>query len=280
MLGIQANLKHLTEYQSDRYKGLPVQCSPSQPEYKEILDCSYRELTRILARYSRVILIRFDLAPGNTASSLSPPKHHTSISMSPFLTSVRRKLERKYQTKMAYVWVKEYGNDDYNTGAHWHLWVALKKHNDHKPPRLAEAVKKLILSSWEQQAGINDRNRSSSYFYLDRTRMSPEVRAQDQESIRIDDLSVLIKREALQNRVANKNMVLGGVIDEAFYAISYLAKAYTKLRVESGKGERTYNCSNIGLKDINKQGRDAQISENLANIEEWLDVPLEPVDML
>ena len=78
------------------------------------------------------------------------------------------------------------------------------------------------------------------------------------------------------NRSNNQGIALGGVIDECFYAISYLAKVYTKTKTEQDKGKRFTASSNLNTSSKRKN-RTEEIESNVEKIRRNLNsTPLQP----
>jgi len=283
--------KHLTINTNDYYLGLPV----NPPVYTEILDHIYRELSSITARYTRTIVVRLDLHPSD---NLNPH----SIDMTKFCKSFTRKLgnksllkkawndefskrpdlkERaKYTSKVAYCWVMEKGRNSYNKGIHWHLYVAVKNDDYIQPKKHAELIQNEILSSWETVAGKALRTHKSAWFYLERNKLTKNERLKQQQEIIKNPIrpeGVLISSEVILSRSNNKGISLGGVIDEAFYALTYLAKVNSKDRTLQTKGSRFYASSNIGIKAKDNEKRDIEIQNSFNEIEFNLRQKLDPI---
>jgi hypothetical protein len=285
---ITNNLKHQETVSDDYYSGLPINVTPENPAFKAILDNLYRELTLIISRYSRVVVVRLDLHP---SGKIEP----NNIDISEFRRSFTRKLAskslaytprgsipHKYTSKVAYSWVRESGRNDYNDGVHWHLFVAIKLNKDMRPHTQAKLMQDEILASWETSAGgKSDRNNRSSWFFLERNKMTKEARLQQQAEIaknpdRPED--VLLKATPILTRKNNKDIVLGGVIDETFYAISYLAKVYSKVRTHKSKDANMFGHSNIKTKD-SKEGREDEIQSELNKLKLNLEIKIPPVSL-
>lgn len=270
---IKNNLKHQKTSTSSRFKGLPVNASEDNPSYVSILEKLYRELTSLIAIHSRTVIVRLDLHPDNGCDP-------TLISMNDFCRSFQRKLKNKYKSEVAYQWVLESGNKKYNKGFHWHLWVGVKNHPDHQPKRQAREMYDIIEKSWVAYAGGKcKRNHHSGFFYIERKNLYPKIRKQQQKSISEGGLGVLLNLKCIYKRINNKNIVLGGVIDECFFSLSYLAKVFSKVRTPHSYGKRLFASSNINLNKF-KESRKKEISINIQNIEECLTVGIEkiPVD--
>ncbi len=269
---IEINLKHQQITQSSHYKGLPINASETNPSYLSILDKTYRELTKLIAGYNRVVIVRLDIHPAKFCNPLS-------ISMTEFCRSFQRKLEKKYKSKVTYQWVQEVGRHSYNKGVHWHLWVGVKNDPDRRPKRQANTMYRIILDSWANYAkGENERNHRSGWFFIERNKLTKENRLAEQGLIRNGGKGVLINMEMISNRENNKNIILGGVIDECFYTLSYLAKVYSKVRTPHTHGRHLSASTNIKYSDKN-DFRQIDIDANLQNIQSWLEEKLIPVEL-
>lgn len=271
------NIAHQKVTSNTHFKGLPVMISDEGQAYTEILNKFYRELTLISARYSRVLLVRVDLHPASAGGL-----HPHDIDVPAFRKSIVRKLERKYKSKVAFGWVIESGRNPYNDGWHWHWWFAVKCDVDYQAHKQQRIMFKEIISTWQEKAGGScERNNMAGWFYLRRQDFDLEGRLRDQGQIangtRGED-DIYCNREVIHSRALNKNLVLGGVIDECFYALSYMAKVYSKVRTEHTKGDRIFGSSNLGTKD-GKAGRSEVIEGELAKIHKWLQEPLEPMNI-
>lgn len=259
---IKNNLRHLVVTEEQFYEGLPVNASSTNKIYVGIVEKAYRELCLILARYHRVVLVRLDLHNGSG--------NPLGVDMTKFCRSFSRKLESGFESKVAYQWVRESGRSEHNMGVHWHLWVAIKCSDQMRPNRQAAAMREVILGSWEDVAsGGNDRNHGSGWFYLQRSKLSVSEREQEQKIIADGGSGVLINMSRLKDRTRNNSFVVGGVVDECFYAISYLAKVYTKVRTPAGAGKRTFGNSNLNTKHKSAD-RSRIIDLNLAAVREDL----------
>lgn len=273
---VDSNLKHLTLFTNSYYKGLPVNSTEDTPCYKEILDKQYREITLLLARYTRVVVVRLDLHPAST-------KDPSAIEITKFCRSFKEKFKKKYgnNAKTAYLWVREQGRKQYNEGIHWHLWVALKSADNTQPHTQAVQMQEIILNSWEKQAGGKaKRNHMTSWFYLQRNKLSPASRYKEQQAIvespdRPEGF-LFDGKHILTRGGENKGVVLGGVIDECFYALSYVGKVYSKVRTPKFKDAKIFSSSNLNTKD-SRDGRQEEIEGNLLKIDKWLSTCLEPM---
>lgn len=273
------NIKHQKMMTDSYYTGLPVNSSNETPLFESIIAKIYREITLILARYSRVVLVRLDLHP----KSIPPDQ----VNMTEFRKSFTRKIQTrslshkpdtKYLTKVAYCWVKESGRNEYNQGIHWHLCLAVKADNNLQPHIQAKRLQGLILGCWESMYGKLERNHRSSWFYLKRDSLDYESRV-IQQALIINNPDnpedMLFNAKPITTRTNNKNIVLGGVIDETFYAVSYLAKVYSKVRTPSNKNSRIFGSSNIGFKDRSEK-REIEIQKNWKEIKNQLSTKIEP----
>lgn len=272
------NLPHQETNTDSHYKGLPIMTTPNTPIYSSILEKSYRELAKICARYSRVILVRADLHPASKGGL-----HYSDIDIKSFRKTITRKLEKAYQSKVAYCWVREQGKNEYNAGAHWHWWIAVKCNPKQRPHTQSSEIQRSIIQTWQEKVrGECQRNNMAGWFYLDRQSFSPEKRVNDQKQIAqgsaLDTNDVYINREIIRSRAINKELVMGGVIDECFYSISYLAKMYTKVRTPSTSNKPVFATSNLKTLDP-RDGRQEEIEKYLAMIYKHWSHKLAPVPM-
>lgn len=261
-----SNHRHLTFSSDSHYQGLPVNCDSSRESYLEILEKSYRELTLLLARYTRAVVIRMDLYLPDGADI-------DKGTMAKLTKQVRERLAYTYNSKVAYLWVMESKED--GTGVHWHLWVGVKFENTMNKEQPAR-IQKIIAECWEKNVGGGGYHHKSAWFYLQRKSTTYEARKEEQYLIANELSGVLISAKEIEDRVNKSGWVLGGVIDECFFALSYLAKSYTKVRTAQNKGMRMFSCSNVGTKD-NRRGRRERIESNLEVIKAHLLKEVEPV---
>lgn len=270
---ITNNLPHLATTTESRYLGLRIMCSDSNPCYLDVIEKTYRELTLMLARYTRVVVVRLDL-------KLAEGTYPSKVNISKFRKSFVRKLEREYNSKVAYLWVREFGKSDHNNGTHWHWWVAVKASTKHRPKFQAKDITSLIESAWTAHTGNDSKTNMAGFFFLERKFFSPEGRKQQQEIIANGPpegkSDVLINRKIIANRATSD--IVGGVIDECFFALSYMAKVYTKTRTKNTKGKPVFKSSNLNTKDI-KKGRQEVIERNLSQIHVWLNESLESMPL-
>jgi hypothetical protein len=229
-----------------------------------------------MARYHRVIVVRLDLHPTDNDDFKD-----VVVDMKRFCKSFKKKLS-SLKTKVAYCWTKEVGREKYNSGIHWHIWVAVKRDNNLLPGSYAEWVQNVIIKSWERYAyGSNKRNNKAAWFYLERNNITYDVRLSEQQAIADNPLKpkgVLINSGIITTRKNKRdnNMALGGVIDECFYALSYLAKVFSKKRTGEMRGQRLFASSNLNTTD-NKKGRQKSIEATLEEIHKHLSIKLSPM---
>lgn len=271
-MAIQNNLKHQKITSLSHYHGLPINSSQGNPLYFSILEKTHRELIKIIACYSRTVIVRLDLHPGKFCNPLQ-------IKVTDFCRSFQRKLEKKYKSKVAYQWVQESGRKSYNEGFHWHIWVGVKNHPDHRPKRQAKEMYDIIMESWSNYAnGHDERNHKSGWFYIERNKLSRDARLEQQKLISLGGKGVQINMDIIRERKNNNSVALGGVIDECFYALSYLAKVYSKVRTPNTKGNRVFANSNIRCLG-KSSGREGDIEKNLKIIHADMKYKIDPIPL-
>jgi hypothetical protein len=269
---IKNNLPHLKTTTEQHFRGLPVNVTGETPIFISIIEKIYRELSLIMARYTKVVVVRLDLGASKGINPLQ-------IDMSVFCRSFTRLLSAKYTSKVAYSWVREQGRKDYDSGMHFHLYVAVKIDENTREKTQATGMQKIILSSWAKQAGANSRCHRAAWFYLERNNFTFQQRVKEQLLITEGGQGVLIRLKPLVKRHNNKNIALGGVIDECFYAISYIAKVYSKVRTPGTKGMRVTGSSSLNTKD-KRSGRQVAIEKNLKWIDQQLNEKIDPIPIL
>lgn len=238
---------------------------------------AYRELSLICARYSRVIVVRVDLHP-------SPDGIHPhTIDTTRFRKSIVRKLNRKFRSKVAYQWVNEFGKKEYNEGSHWHWWFAIRSDDSMQPHTQAKEMGDLIISTWKEKVGGPcERNNKAGWFYLRRQDFTMEKRLSDQNQIangtRMDKNDVFFPRSIISKRTIHNNSVVGGVVDECFFALSYMAKVNSKKRPVEASGRPLFKASKLNTKD-KRNDRQQEIESNLEIINTNLKTALEPVPL-
>ena len=283
---IESNLPHLTASTLNHYKGLPVQTTEHNPYFLEIVANTYRELTTICARYNKVIVFRVDLFTPTVRTrdgAFKPLKHASDINIKNFRKSAIRELERKYKSKVAYQWVREYKkSEDGEDRWHWHWWFAVKCSKDKRPHTQAKEAQDIVINVWDKKIGESPDNNASSWFYLERKDFSPSQRMEQQKQIACgsteDANDVWINRNAILGRRINKGMVMGGVVDECFYTLTYLAKVVSKVRSNSTKSQHISRSSQQKTDD-QRRGRQEEIERNLADIHTSLAEELQPIAM-
>lgn len=260
--------RHLHQSNFKNYLGLPINANEENHVYEEIIAKTYQELTKLIARHTRSVIIRLDLIPDNDNAH--------EIDMTRFCRAFKRMLEQKYKSEVVYQWVREYGDDPYNKGLHWHIWVGVKNLTNVLPHTQAKNMHELIAKKWAEIAGLSPRTQSNNWFYLQRDKLSIEARIEEQKLISEDERGVLINLEKLITRQSNSGIVLGGVIDECFFALSYLAKVKTKVGKSEFKGKRLSAASNLSTRGLAAK-RKIEVESQLQNIQNHLDSKIEPI---
>lgn len=246
-------------------------CNDSNPCFVRMLENTYRELTLISARYTRIVVVRLDLKLGD---GTFPWK----VDISNFRKTFVKKLQSEYKSKVAYQWVREFGKSGDSDATHWHWWVAVKASDTYKPTSQARQIRRIINDDWIMHTG-NSKSYANlaGFFDVSRKFFSLERRERQQETIANgpaeNKSDVLINRNVIAKR--DSKDVVGGVIDECFFALSYMSKVYTKTRTENTKGKPVFKSSNLNTKDI-REGRQEKIEQRLSDIRDWLRIPLEP----
>ena len=119
----------------------------------------------------------------------------------------------------------------------------------------------------------------AGWFYLQRASFTLEKRKEEQNQIANGtrgNKDILFNRQPILSRAMNKNKVLGGAIDECFYAISYLAKVHSKVRTEGSKSKPVYKTSNLNTDDKTAE-RKENIERQLDTIRNQLSTHLDPI---
>ena len=91
---------------------LPINVTKESGCYDEILEAIIRELVAMLSIHSKVLAVRFDVSLHDYTSD--------NEVISRFLKSLRRWIERNYNSKLGYVWVREH---DTAKKQHYHFLV-------------------------------------------------------------------------------------------------------------------------------------------------------------
>ena len=91
---------------------LPINVTKKSGCYVEILEAIIRELVAMLSIHSKVLAVRFDVSLHDYTSDNGV--------ISRFLKSLRRWIERNYNSKLGYVWVREH---DTAKKQHYHFLV-------------------------------------------------------------------------------------------------------------------------------------------------------------
>jgi len=272
---ITNNITHQKITTNSTFHGLPIMCAVKNPCYVEIINKTYRELTLLSARYNRIIVVRLDF-------KLSDFAYASKVNISQFRRSFVRKMEKKYNSKIGFQWVREFGKSDKTNPTHWHWWVAMKACKKNKPAIHAQRIHTAALEAWVTHTdSIHSKVNNAGYFSINRKDLSVEGRKLQQLIIANgpseNQSDVLTDRKVIANR-ALSNVVVGGVFDECFYALSYMAKLYTKTSTKNTKGKPIFANSNLNTND-KKSGRKEVIERNLSKIHEWLKVPLDTMPL-
>lgn len=269
------NIAHQVMIEDSKFHGLPIMCSAKSPCYVEIIEKAYRELTLLSARYGEILVVRLDF-------KLSDYGYASKVDISKFRKSFIRKLETRFGSKVGYQWIREYGKSNTRNPTHWHWWVAVKASKVNKPNVQSKKILIMARDAWVIHTGTDkSRVNKAGYFFLARKCFSLEGRKLQQSIIANgpseNESDVLINRKVIATRETS-NIVLGGALDECFFTLSYMAKVFTKTSTPNTKGKRVFSNSKLNTKD-RRAGRQETIEENLSQIHEWLEEPLDTMPL-
>lgn len=242
-------------YKEPTYKGFPIQTQENGYVEKVLRDI-HKQTFAMLSHYTEVIAVRLDLK--------SPTVD--DFDMGSFVTEVKRLLSNAFgNSRIGCVWVREYGRGEKKQ--HYHMLLLIKRFE-------SSHAKTQNYKTWEIVNRLyNDRAKPkkdvwrSGYFRLERSKLSESGREEQRISIQdaIDNKKKhpYLRIKAIKKRKHWRKEAVGGVIDEFFYAVSYLAKYEQKLKSfkENLKGKRRY--SSTQLKPNAKKLEDHPILESI-----------------
>ena len=222
------------------YKDLPI--NPMTDGLIEgALDKLHHQVHAMLSHHSKVLVVRLDLSrPTNP-----------DFKISSFISDIKRRLENKYKSKSAYFMAREVGATK-SKGEHYHLALMLKKHHRKQPATQCAEVFELVEALYKSKAdpvtnSTTEAVDNSGFFLLETSKLDPDSRdkqrVQIQRQVDADNGYSGLVVKKIRERKKNAFVALGGVLDECFYALSYLCKVDQKTRLQSRK--RSYSYSNL-----------------------------------
>ncbi len=155
---------------------MPFKAGLNQKILKRLLE----QLFEMLDRYSKVLVVRFEL---NFYDNQSNNK-----TISKFRTNLTKKLKKKYGEDIGYIWVREQA-----TRVHYHLAFFLNGHKAHKSFGISELVQRVCFSLPDLSPYFPDNN---TYMLK---RQKPETM-----TAAIFRLSYLAKNETKETRERGK----------------------------------------------------------------------------
>ncbi len=229
------------------YLGLKVMTLPNQHGYRrsicpDMIMKSYDVITRALALDSCILVVRYDLHPN----------YGDDDDFSDFMNKLCKWVKRMpHQPKVvSYFWVKEFGRKrSHNKGLHRHMYLCFKWSPLHKTPtRMTAPLLAKAKELYSKSCGDNSAKvKQVGWFKLERSQLSPEKRRKQRDSMQTRVYSgggdSCLDMSIIRGRIDFKNTVVGGVIDEAFYALSYLTKAVSKERYSIGANKNRFGSS-------------------------------------
>lgn len=229
---------------ADYLFGLPINSTESSPLLHTPLQATYKQLSILLALYSRCVVIRVDAHPIRDGEPLGHGEN-PSLLFSAFVKNTTAQIRRRFATQVAFQWVREVGTFDYNLGPHWHFWLGCKKDNSLQAITQAQELQHIFSDAWPRYF-TGGRCHYAGWFYLERNKLCAEQRLKQQSEM----IDALVAGKARCNlplsgiRERHGNLrVVGGLIDECFFALSYLSKARSKQRL--WPHEKLWNSSRL-----------------------------------
>jgi hypothetical protein len=245
---------HLTK--ETHYRGFPIQLGKDGGlSVIEILDSIITLLKWSLSRHNKVMVLRYDVFLAG--HQIAKPK---------LFNEVIRRVRTKYSPNSKIFYVTERGKNPYNEGIHYHAVITvplqdgaiitrvgrdirevsnlyLRKHLHLGDDYLFPSDEEIILRGESQNPIDIPYTAYRGYFQLDRRHLTPTESEKQRISIKnaVDNGAGYryLNASNIRKRSYNKSKVLGGVLVECIYSLSYLAKLKTKESLP--KGERAYS---------------------------------------
>tara|TARA_R110001583_G_scaffold64293_1_gene186945 strand:- start:355 stop:1287 length:933 start_codon:yes stop_codon:yes gene_type:complete len=232
------------------HKNLPIQSTEVGESIVPMLDSLYELSILQLALYSRVYAIRVNLLPCNSI-----------FQMDTYIDKLTKKLSRLFYVgkerinkKIRHLWCRELNSKEFTNAFHYHILLLIPAPNNRTVKSVYDEVGKKAIEQIQQNVryeSLNSNNErlykdngwkwdempsvtKSGYFILDRPKLTKEEQEKQRIEMqeKVDSSSNLgyhsLLIEKIQTRKHNKNLVLGGVFTEYYYASSYLCKLASK----------------------------------------------------
>jgi hypothetical protein len=197
----------------------------------------------MLSRHRKVLVLRYDFFLANR-----------NIEIRSLTTYLGAKLKANYHKDTKIYWVREEGHSDYNKGLHYHFVMAIPYITERHPSNIGKSIRDTVKHYFEKEENnpfsytvpleeINNNSEATSvmkdpsfkmtgFFILRRNDLNLEAIRQQKQDIE----EMLYKGQgykyldisSIKDRKHQPSVVLGGVIHECIFAISYLAKKVTK----------------------------------------------------
>lgn len=208
------------------YRDYPIQ-ELNDGIIKSYLDKTINQLEKFVSLYTNSLVVRIDL-----------PTNNSNQSISRFIESFKKRIERKYSSKMGYVLVAEHSLDK---DLHYHLAIMIKKPKDHLPSTVALQILDIAKDLYKSVDGKHVW--LSGHFVISNRQLSIEHRNHQKEKINTQLAAggglFELRIDAIKERRRHTNEAVGGFIDECVYALSYLCKVNQKQNLPKGcKGIR------------------------------------------
>jgi hypothetical protein len=233
----------------------------------------------MLSRHRKVLVLRYDFFLANR-----------DIEIRSLNTYLGAKLRENYHKDTKVYWVREEGHSDYNKGIHYHYVIAIPYTTERNPSSIGKSIKNTIRNylkkgeddpasytvpleeidnSKEATSVMKDPSfKMTGFFILRRNDLNLEAIRQQKQ-----DIEEMLYRSqgykyldisSIFDRKHQPSVVLGGVIHECIFAISYLAKKVTKETLP----DRVRAYSPPRYVDNSSESRKAQIAIHTKEVDQ------------
>jgi hypothetical protein len=278
------------------YKGFNIQQGENGKSITKIMNGLLFFLKWMLSRHNKVAIFRLDVFPADTNLDISRFNQsflgclRRGLKYSNNVDGTQAPIELSWKRTKLF-WIRERGTSKYNKGIHYHLVLAIPISGDVQLNKIGFIIKdranhylragldlpENYTFPSEDETNIDyDKKPHCSYrgfFGLDRRyikkHQSDQQKQEIEQALSKDSGYRYLDVSAIKKRTHNNKQVLGGVLVECIYALSYLAKLKTKDNLD--RSDRTFTAPKY-IDDVKvTAARLKQIAKHKGEVEEAFD---------